>query len=68
MTMVLQDLIEILGELAQIIQHCWCQFTINVGSDVHLDNCIEQLVNLLQHFYTFVLVFLDCLSILSQLS
>jgi hypothetical protein len=38
---------ELLSELAQIVQHLGCQFTTSVGSDVQLDNCEEQLVDLL---------------------
>jgi hypothetical protein len=60
------DVVELLGKLAQMVQHLWCQFTSSVGSYVHLNDGIEQLVNLLEHIYTLLLVLLDCLSVVGQ--
>jgi hypothetical protein len=41
------EMIELLSKLPQIAQRLWRQFTAGVGSNVHLDDCIEQLVDLL---------------------
>jgi hypothetical protein len=54
-------MLELLGKLAQIVQHLWCQFPTGVRSYVNLDDGIEELVNLLEHFDTLLLVLLDCL-------
>jgi hypothetical protein len=55
------DMLKLLGELSQIVQHLWCQFTTSVRSDVNLNDRIEEMVNLLEHFDTFLLVLLYCL-------
>jgi hypothetical protein len=41
------DMIELLSKMPQIVQHLWRQFTPRVGSCVHLDDRIEQLMDLL---------------------
>jgi hypothetical protein len=51
----------LLSELAQTAQHLRRQFTTNTGCGMRLDDCIEQLVDLLQHFYALLFVLLDCL-------
>jgi hypothetical protein len=59
--MVEAEIKGLLGKLPQIIQHLRCQFAPSVGSHVHLDNCIEQLMDLLEHLYAHIFVPLDCL-------
>jgi hypothetical protein len=54
-------MLQVLGKLAQIFQHLWCQFTTNVRSYVNLNDGVEELVNLLKHLDTLLLVLLDCL-------
>jgi hypothetical protein len=66
MLMAKADMVELLGELPQIFQHCQCQFTPSVGNHVYLDDCIEQLVDLLQHCCTHILALFDGLVKISQ--
>jgi hypothetical protein len=54
-------MLELLSKLAQIVQHPWCQFATGVRSYVNLNDGIEELVNLFEHFHTLRLVLLDCL-------
>ena len=53
------DMLELLSKLAQIVQHLQCQFTAGVRRYVDLNDGIEELVNLFQHFDTLLLVLLD---------
>jgi hypothetical protein len=41
------DMEELLRKLPQIVQHLRRQFAASVGSHVHLNDCVEQLVDLL---------------------
>jgi hypothetical protein len=52
-------MLELRGKLAQIVQHLRRQFTAGVRSHVNLNDRVEELVNLLEHFYTLFLVLLD---------